>query len=303
MSINRRQFLTSVGFGTLGLGTALANRSCMRQRSAARLSQNAETVRLVAIGDTGTGEEGQYWVAQAMERYYQENPYNLVLLLGDNIYGTSSIRDGDLARIRDVFERPYQPLLAQGVTFRACLGNHDIVTNNGQGEVDYPLFNMMGRYYTFAVGAVQFFALDTNVITQSPEQINWLDQELSQSTAICKIVFGHHPIYSSGVHGSNSQLADELEPILSRHQVQLYLCGHDHNYERTIAMQGVNYLVIGNGAQLRPVGWSEWTACTKSKLGFIVLDISGTEISLQAMGVDGHSFDQVVIPLEATVQS
>ena len=61
----------------------------------------------------------------------------------------------------------------------------------------YPDFNMKGRYYTFSRNDVQFFALDTNGNADWKNQLIWLDDELSQSKATWKIVFGHHPTYAS----------------------------------------------------------------------------------------------------------
>ncbi|MCZ0902280.1 metallophosphoesterase, partial [Microcoleus sp. HI-ES] len=87
-------------------------------------------LRFISVADTGTGAEGQYAVAEAMAQYHRENPFNVAVLAGDNIYN-----NGEIEKINAVFERPYQPLLQQGVKFYACLGNHDIRTANGDPQV------------------------------------------------------------------------------------------------------------------------------------------------------------------------
>ena len=79
-----------------------------------------------------------------MAEYHVSNPFALVLLAGDNVYTV-----GDMRKIGEVFEKPYQSLLEKGVQFRACLGNHDVRTHNGEGQVSYAPFNMSGRYYSF----------------------------------------------------------------------------------------------------------------------------------------------------------
>ena len=61
--------------------------------------------------------------------------------------------------------------------------------------------------------------------------------------------------------------------LLERYGVQLYLNGHDRNYERTEPIVGTNYLTCGAGAKLRPVGKSDWTAHSVVKLSFITVDI------------------------------
>jgi 3',5'-cyclic AMP phosphodiesterase CpdA len=250
MSIKRRQFLILSSLSGLGIavlaklfGDRVAKSTNASAINTTQLpseptpSKSADVLsnatgepllRFVSVADTGTGGQEQYAVAAAMSRYHQLNPYDLVVLAGDNIYN-----NGEIEKIGAVFEQPYQALLKQGVKFQACLGNHDIRTDNGDPQVKYPNFNMPGRYYTFRRGDVQFFALDTNYNADWKTQLSWLEQELSGSNAPWKIVFGHHQIYSSGHYGMNQPFIKTLTPIFQKHRVQLYINGHDHHYERS----------------------------------------------------------------------
>ena len=79
-----------------------------------------------------------------MFQFYTRKPYNLVLLLGDNIY-----ENGEIQLIREAFEIPFKDLLSANVKFRATLGNHDIRTNDGVDEIKYQPFHMDDRYFTF----------------------------------------------------------------------------------------------------------------------------------------------------------
>jgi len=191
-------------------------------------------------------------------------------------------------------------LLKQGVKFYACLGNHDIRTDNGDPQVSYPGFNMQGRYYTFRRDPVQFFALDTNHNAEWKTQLAWLEQELSRSDAPWKIVFGHHPIYSSGVYGVDRTFIKALTPIFQKYGVQLYINGHDHNYERTQSIKGTTYLICGAGAGVRPVGRSAWTAHSASQLSFAAFDVYSDHIVISGIGTNNRIFDQGVIQLETT---
>lgn len=250
-------------------------------------------LRFVAIADTGTGASGQYAVASAMAAHHQEQPYPLVVMAGDNIYP-----NGDMASIAQVFEEPYQALRDRGVHFQAILGNHDVRSNNGDGQVDYPDFQMHGqRYYTFTQGPVQFFALDTNTNADWERQFPWLQQELAQSTAPWKVVVGHHQIYASGIYGVNSsQWAARLKHLFAQHRVNLYINGHEHHYERTHAIDGTTYLVCGNGAKLRRVARSPWTAYSVSQLGFAVCEVFEDVLIVQGRDVQGQVFDQGIVP-------
>ncbi|WP_228020024.1 metallophosphoesterase [Sphaerospermopsis sp. LEGE 08334] len=247
-------------------------------------------LRFVSVADTGTGAKGQYTVARAMNFYHQKNPYDLVILAGDNIYN-----NGEIEKIGVVFERPYQPLLKKGVKFYACLGNHDIRTDNGFAQVNYPGFNMKGRYYTFIRDNVQFFGLDTNGNADWKNQLIWLEKELSLSKATWKIVFGHHPIYASGVYGSNPNFIKVFTPLFQKYGVQLYINGHEHHYERTRSINGTTYLICGAGAGNRPVGRSEWTEYSTSNLSFAAYDVYADKIEVSGIGTNNRVFDKGLI--------
>lgn len=253
-------------------------------------------LRFVSVADTGTGAAGQYAVAKAMTAYHQKNPYNLVILAGDNIYN-----NGEIEKINAVFERPYQQLLKQGVKFQACLGNHDIRTNNGVPQTKYPGFNMQSRrYYTFNRGQMQFFALDTNHNAEWKKQLVWLEKELAKSTATWKVVFGHHPIYASGHYGSNPVFIQRFTPLFKKYNVQLYINGHEHHYERTIAIDGTTYLITGSGAGTRDVGKNTWTAYSASQLAFAAYDVYPDRIEIKGIGTNHQIFDQGVINVKST---
>ena len=306
MPLKRRTFI-SLGLG--GLSVAVGQHylpSWAGELSAANLyqagSSTNENARLkfVAVGDVGTGKRAQYAVARAMTRHWQASPFSLALLTGDNIY-----EDGEIERIHKVFERPYANLLQNGVAFRAALGNHDLRANEGNDQISYSGYNMSGRYYTFTEQSVQFFALDTNQAhtadsdqaTPWNAQLRWLRTELEKSSVPWKVVFAHHPIYSSGWHGSNDDLKRDLSPLFEEYGVQLYVNGHDHNYERTEPINGTTYITSGNGAKLRRVGSSSWTAYAGSRLGFTTFSIYADRIVVSAIDTHAEVYDEATLML------
>ena len=290
--MKRRKFLYQSAIG--GLGFAFASR-CLSAWGDDEITKpnSSPLFSFVALGDVGTGNIGQLAVAEAMDEYYRQDPFALVLLTGDNIY-----EDGEIEKVGKTFGRPYRFLRRNRVPFYAVLGNHDIRTNNGVDQVNYSAFNMDGRYYTWEKDIVQFFALDTNYGTSLSEQLAWLEENLANSKAVWKIVFGHHPIYSSGFHGSSDRLIKRLVPLFERYGVQLYLNGHDHNYERTQPITGTTYLTCGAGAKLRSVGKSDWTAHSVAKLSFVTIDVYPQQLYIQGIGKDGEVFDRTNIALD-----
>ncbi|MBD2362527.1 metallophosphoesterase [Anabaena minutissima FACHB-250] len=300
MKLTRRQFLSLGSLSTLGTG--VLSWTLIRQNGQSKLIDLATAatptkkdllLRFVSVADTGTGAKGQYAVAKAMTLHHQRNPYDLVVLAGDNIYN-----NGEIEKVQAVFERPYQDLLKQGVKFQACLGNHDIRTDNGEPQLKYPGFNMNGRrYYSVRRDRVEFFALDTNNNADWQNQLIWLEKELSSSNATWKVVFGHHPIYSSGVYGSNQAFIKTFTPMFKKYGVQLYINGHEHSYERTRAIDGTTYLTCGAGAGNRPTGRSEWTEYSTSNLSFATYEVYPNRIEVSAIGTNHRVFDRGVIKI------
>lgn len=281
MPVKRRKFLLVAGFSTMSsvlLGRIEHQNAQTTNHNSSKSKQNL-LLRFVSVADTGTGTRSQYAVARAMAKYHKHNPYDLVVLAGDNIYN-----NGEIEKIGAVFERPYAALLNAGVKFQAALGNHDVRTLNGELQLKYPGFNMQGRYYTFRRNHIQFFALDTNTNADWNSQLAWLKNQLSQSNATWKVVFAHHPVYASGVYGNNRALIKTLTPIFQKYDVNLYINGHEHHYERTRSINGTTYLICGGGAGIRPVGRSSWTAYSASKLSFAAYDVFADRIEVK--GID-----------------
>ncbi len=303
MRLTRRRFLGLAGLA--GAGT-IGAQSWSRYQAKypfeeplplrpvlAKVPDDELILRFAATADSGAGTKTQRMIGQAMADWHSQNPYNLVLMAGDNIYD-----NGDIARVKATFEEPYAALLKRGVKFRACLGNHDIRTANGEPQVQYPGFNMDGRYYTYRQNNCQFFALDTNSNVDWQAQLAWLEQQLAASQAPVKIVYGHHPIYSSGHYGTDAAMVKRLTPLFKKYGVQLYINGHEHNYERTAPIDGTIYLVTGHGgAYLRPVGKSKFTEFAISRHGFSLVEVRKNEIVIQGMDKTGEVFDRGLVAL------
>jgi predicted phosphodiesterase len=255
---------------------------------AVKLPLIPNSVRFAIIGDSGTGDRPQYEVAQQMMTFRRDFPFDFVLMLGDNIYGSKTAAD-----FKRKFEDPYQSMRAAGVKFYASLGNHDHTA-----ERLYKPFNMDGqRYYTFKKGNVQFFALDSNYM--DPAQLEWLDRQLSGSDATWKICYFHHPLYSHGkFHGSDLDLRAQLEPMLTKYGVDVVLNGHEHVYERVNPQQGINYFVLGNSGELRPHNLNPSPDTAKgfdTDRTFGLIEIAGEDFNFQIVSRIGETVDSGVV--------
>ncbi|MGH9768409.1 MAG: metallophosphoesterase, partial [Blastocatellia bacterium] len=155
------------------------------------LKESGQPVRVLAFGDFGNGSEGQKQVAAAMLKTHRQTPFDFAITLGDNFYSAGMESTAD-PRWKTWWDALYDPL---GIKFYATLGNHDWgLADSPAAEILYtrqsPSWRMPAPYYTFTAGPVQFFALDSNEISEA--QLLWLKDELAKSRARWKLVYGHH---------------------------------------------------------------------------------------------------------------
>jgi 3',5'-cyclic AMP phosphodiesterase CpdA len=238
-------------------------------------------------------------VARAMAAAYRETPYGLVLLAGDiSYYG--SIDD----RWPEVFVRPFRPLLDAGVRWELAIGNHEITEKRSPDaarEIAAQLRRLgkPGTYYVVSHGPVDVFVLDSSTPAVTGEeataQLAWLDEALPASSARWKVAILHHPVYSSGRHGSGQRLREVLEPRLVAGGIDVVFTGHDHHYERTHPQQGVTYFVSGGGCKLTRVGSSDFTAYAASILQFLLVSVRGDEMVVRCIRNDGRVADRVTL--------
>jgi hypothetical protein len=256
-----------------------------------KLPNRDGTVKFAVLGDTGTGGSDQAAVARQVTAFRARFPFAFALLLGDNLYGGETPKD-----YVKKFEAPYRALLDGGVKFYAALGNHD-----DPNQRNYKAFNMNGqRYYSFKpslTAGVRFFALDSNYM--DPAQIEWLGKELAASGSDWKIAFFHHPLYASGMHGSDEILRKQLEPLFVAEGVNVVFTGHEHFYERIKPQKGIQYFVAGSSAKLRKGDIDRRSALTAfgydSGYTFMLVEIDGDALSFQTIAASGETIDSGVV--------
>lgn len=212
---------------------------------------NDGVVRLLAIGDTGEGNVGQNAVADQMSaKCIKVGGCDAVLVNGDNFYdnGVESTSDPQWV---DKFEKPYDRPGLNGMPFYAVLGNHDYgvtSTGNKQAQIDYSTlpvgagpgtrlsdkWHMPDAYYDVQIENVHLFGIDTQDFLAA-EQENDMSARVAASSATWKIVFGHHPRYTSGEHFWDNQLLgfagmfDFQQAIFCG--ADMFMTGHDHDME------------------------------------------------------------------------
>ena len=90
----------------------------------------------------------------------------------------------------------------------------------------------------------------------SPQE-TWLRSDLAAHTNACTLAYWHHPRFSSGQHGDESQYDTFWRDLYAGH-ADIVLNGHDHDYERFAPQNpsagsdpasGIREFVVGTGGK------------------------------------------------------
>jgi tartrate-resistant acid phosphatase type 5 len=207
-----------------------------------------QVVRFAVIGDYGLAGQPAEDVAALVKSWQPD----LILTTGDNNYpiGAAETIDENIGQYYHDYIYPYKGSYGEGAEinrFFPTLGNHDYGVLGAQPHLDYFTLPGNGRYYDFTWGPVHFFAVNSD--SNEPDgfrrdsiQANWLKDGLVDSDAVWKIVYMHHPPYSSGTHGP----VPWIQWPFSDWGATAVLSGHDHTYER-LSIDGLPYFVNGLG--------------------------------------------------------
>ncbi len=256
-------------------------------------------IRAIVLGDFGTGRAEQFATAEAIRAEHLRKPYDLGITVGDN-FMPNGLNDPDHPRWRTEWEEPYGSM---GITFYPVLGNHDY---EGEGaalaQIVYSeqsqSWSLPSPNYSVHTGLIDFFAVDTNTLTQP--QLDWLGVALHESTAQWKIVYGHHPIYSSGYISDHTHepanLVDRLLPVLKAGGVDAYFNGHNHIMEEWVPQDGVHLFTVGaGGSTLSNTDKSENSLFFARQHGFVVLEVSEDELNIKFKNTSGSTLHERVL--------
>jgi acid phosphatase len=298
MLLTRRQFFATTA--VIGAGAALPAQA-----------EAAKTLNFVLIGDWGrNGHDEQRDVAVQLGKTAEAIGSQYTVSAGDNFYenGVTAVDD---PQWQTSFEQIYTAPALQ-TPWKIILGNHDY-RGNVQAQIDYSKtshrWRLPARYYaeTLALpdGAIAaFYYLDTSPFIKkyygtnvavagqnSQAQLDWLDAQLAASTAQWNIVIGHHPIYtpladSGGFEHDQPDLIARLNPILQKHGVPIYICGHDHLLQ-SVQMGGITYVVTGAGSQTYTPGQTIRGGFASGAHGFMTIQLSGGRLDYALIDMHG----------------
>jgi tartrate-resistant acid phosphatase type 5 len=219
-------------------------------------ARNDGTLSLLVVGDWGRGgTHNQSLVAEQMGRVGEKLGIDFVISTGDNFY------DNGLKGVHDqAFEESFTDIYtAQSLQkpWYLVLGNHDY-RGDALAQLSPVLRKIDSRFIcmrSFIVNAeiVDFFFVDTTPFQKKywthpgKHHYDWrgvaprgkyianllkdLDEAMQKSTAMWKIVVGHHTMRSVSDHGDTKELLKLLLPVLKENGADFYINGHDHCLE------------------------------------------------------------------------
>jgi acid phosphatase len=213
-------------------------------------------LRFIVTGDAGSTHSR---LRAGILAVIRKTPVDAILLTGDNFYpcGVTTVADPQWSKITEHFGPAHVPIYA-------VLGNHDYGDQQQRGGPDYwtcghpnagaevnatgtiSEWHMPARNYVLHSGIADLVMIDTQPVAldfprgyagslgAAAEKL-WIAGELPQIDGRWRIVLGHHTIFSSGMHGRRNDATQTrvraLLPLLRRNDVDLYICGHDHDME------------------------------------------------------------------------
>jgi tartrate-resistant acid phosphatase type 5 len=259
-----------------------------------------QKLTILVFGDYGFGTDDQYKIGKTMKRVCDRVKCDFAITTGDNIYeeGVSSVNDPDL---QNYFEKPYAHF--GRFDFFMSLGNHDH-RGDADAEVAYTNYSerwrMPARYYAIPKlpSWARIYALDTTRVT--PQQIAAAKENLCSAKG-WKIVFGHHPPYTSTTSTEKpkpttiyvDQTHRELMPLIKECRIDAMLAGHYHLQEH-ITSPNIDILVQGAAANTTRRYLMDLKAGAKSlfrekTLGFGIVTITPSTFSTKFYNEDGKT--------------
>lgn len=271
-----------------------------------------------AFGDWGrNGKYGQQELARTMAEAAKQVRPEFIISTGDNFYpdGVESIHD---PQWKLSYENVYTDESLK-CDWYVVPGNHDY-RGSIQAEINYTSvsdrWNMPARYFHKDVTTehgtlIRFLFIDTNPLNDeyyyknnlqnivdqdTTKQLLWIDSMLVGNFD-WKIVVGHHPLYTGGRRrNQQNYVRSHLEPIFDKHQVDLYLAGHDHDLQH-IKPEGhpTHYIISGAGSKLSATGRIAPSLFARSIQGFLSAGITKDSIVCQFISVYGEIIYQTEI--------
>lgn len=287
--------------------------TCSFAQDAASWKQLEKPLNFYLANDLGrNGYYDQKPIAETMGKMAESIDIEFVVAAGDvhHFEGVRSVNDPLwMTNYELVYSHP--DLM---IPWYPILGNHEY-RGNTQAVTDYSnisaRWRMPDRYYTRVEEndgvTIRLVMVDTAPLLDKyrkdtekypdackqdmNKQLAWIDSVLTTAKEDWILVIGHHPIYAD-TDKNESERADlqkRLDTILRKHKnVDMYLCGHIHNFQHIRKPQcNIDYVVNTSGSLARKVQPVDGTVFCSDASGFSLITAGEKELDLYMMDKNG----------------
>ncbi|HMG51974.1 MAG TPA: metallophosphoesterase [Kofleriaceae bacterium] len=238
-----------------------------------------DSLRFVALGDSGTGGAAQLAIAKRLSAV----TFELILFLGDLAY-----EDGSPRQLQSNFFAVYRDVMRYTPAY-PTIGNHERQTRSGRPYFEAFVLPEPERYYSFDWGDVHFVAIDTT--QRDARQLVWLEDDLTNNKLPWVIVYGHHPMYTNSLRGAQQWIRAAFANIVTRHKVDIVLAGHEHQYER-FRVAGVNYIVSGGGGGQLTRFFGRSRALKQATVHhFLSFEVTAKALDMKVIDISGNAIE------------
>jgi 3',5'-cyclic AMP phosphodiesterase CpdA len=289
-------------------------------RDAQALAELDEDFTFLISSDLGrNGYYDQKAVAEMMGEVAKIADPEFIAVLGDvhHFQGVRSVQDPLwLTNFEWIYKHP--ELM---IAWHPVMGNHEY-EGSTQAVLDYSSvsrrWEMPDRYYAVtesvseSVDVLMLF-IDTPPLIdkyrydseEHPDagrqsmdrQLKWIDTTLGASDAKWKVVMGHHPVYAGTTKDEceRRDLQERLQPLLDRHEVDIAVSGHIHNFQHIrVPDSGVDYFVNTSASETRDVVHLEGALFASPDPGFTLCTVKENELIITFVNVEGEIIYQHV---------
>jgi len=273
--------------------------------------QSGSDFNFVAAGDWGCKNDAKntFTMMKKMEP-------ELYLTLGDYSYEPS-------------LNCWYDIVKPAGSALKVVVGNHD-----ADGSLLHTLlnkFDMTRQYYSFDYANAHFLGLSSELDSgENKGQFEFASADLAKAKSNPNtdwiIVYFHRPFYS-GSEVDNIGMRDMYHPLFQKHNVDLVLTGHAHNYQRSYPLNyndarpgrplimnnekspyinelGTVFVIVGTGGEsIQGVDGKPFLASVYEGFGCLNVQIHGKSLSAEFYSDKGDTIDHFVIIKDQDSQS
>ncbi len=284
-----RRIVGVVGvIGAIGVIYAVAVGAFVMWRSPGS-SPNQQTAVLFAVGDLGGAQSAD---TAALATMLAKHRIDALALLGNLAPpdGSTTAWDEAYQPVFGGFDRAVRPtpgdieyLTKDAAAYFAHFAKHG---------VNFP----QAPYYAYTLGSWRIYSLNSEIGQGNPgsDMYEWLRHDLTTIGAPCIAAYWHSPVRTAGPGEADAGSMGRIESLLAAEGADIIITGHDPNYQRWTAPDGVTSFVVGTGGATLAAPTRQdpdLAASSASSAAALELDLHPSDADFQLVTAGGAVVD------------